>query len=299
MWRAEQELQKLYRGGPTEVLFIRHFFSMSNWLESFVTTETTAHLILDPDISPYGVLQASDIVYNPRYTEIGEWIMQHRDATGRIHFDVSRLRRTWETALLIVAFLNQRYNETLAVVFHIYNSLDEIGSGRDNTPDNFPSQQKKLEEWCASYESGFVWSRCAESTENILEFDYLKNILHELSMPKYMFSQDAASKSNIIVGHSKWYSRATTSIPDVEIKYPGQKKVKYAPRSDASRIDNFVNVFQANLFQSCGVTYANRWIPRGRCCTKTKYDLVKGQRKDKPGSGQISSMNSTPIRGKY
>lgn len=300
--RKSTGLARLYRGlAESEgALFIRHLFSMSNWLESYAATAKSAHLVLDPDVSPYGLLQAAELVDDQF---VGDFLAEQGEAGGgHIDVDVSRLRRTWETSILIVAYLNKKRGKAFGVRLHVYDALNEKGLGRDNTP--CPHQVEKFEQWYHAYQNMTLWSDC-DGFGRSLELENLEQELEQLPLPTYAIDfHPAGAKSNVIVGHSKWYAEAIRTIPGrhVRLRYAGHKKVKYATADDPSRIDNFVNKCCPGLFRPCGLTYSHALVPRGRCCKKTANSaLVHGKPKRKPGSAQVTSIGrqSETIHMKY
>ena len=281
----------------TNVLFVRHFFSMANWLESFKKTNTIAHQILDPDLSPYALLQAENIFV--RDTQIAEFISNHayNAATKTMTIHVSELRRTWETAYLIAAFFSKHTSQVDRLVCIKNNRLNEIDSGkfskvfgRDNKrPASTEEQLRKFQSWINVLGRGF-W--VCNSSDTLLKLSDKLTTLAS-SLPNVVVEVVSAvtmpSDRCMIVGHSKWYTEA---VKNVIRMWPGQKKVRDAGPNDALRIDNFIFNRLQEKMKPCRLEMTGM-VPRGRCChTESDETLIKSKPHDKkPGSGEITLLN--------
>ena len=279
------------------VLFVRHFFSMANWLESFKKTKTIAHQILDPDLSPYALLQAENIFV--RDTQIAELISIHayNAGTKTMTIHVSELRRTWETAYLIAAFFSKHTSQVDQLVCIKHHRLNEIDSGklskvfgRDNKrPASTEEQLHKFESWINVLGQGF-W--VCKSSDTLLELSgELTTLASNLPNVKVevVSAVTMPSEQCMIVGHSKWYTEAPKNVTRV---WPGQKKVRDARPDNAQRIDKFILNRLQEKMKACRLEMTGM-VPRGRCChTESDETLIESKRNDeKPGSGEIILLN--------
>ena len=280
----------------SNVLFVRHFFSMANWLESFEKTKRVAHQILDPDLSPYALLQAENIFV--RDTQIADFISSHAyDAAAKtMTIHVSELRRTWETAYLIAAFFSKHTSQVVQLVCIKHNRLNEIDSGnlskvfgRDNKrPATTEEQLHKFQGWIKVLGRGF-W--VCKSSDTLLklsgELTTLASSLPNVPV-KVVSAVTMPSERCMIVGHSKWYTEAPKNVMRA---WPGQKKVRDAGPNDAQRIDNFIFNRLQEKMKPCRLEMTGM-VPRGRCChTESDETLIKTDPQDKPGSGEIILLN--------
>lgn len=286
---------------------------MANWLESYKSTARLhglkAHSVKDPDVSPYALLQAKGIAENPEVQDF--FVAQAKPDGDRtfIDIDVSELRRTWETAVLIVAFLNKERQRDYTVRLHKYKTLNEVGGGRDNQPEKAGGHHEdKFKSWYEAYNTHNLWSKCPEGQQ--LKLPGLKALLSKIQLPNYVFAEPSETartgKSGVVVGHSKWYEThiikklKDTGEDKVRLVYAGEKKVRYADTEDETRIDKFVNTHKEGVsFLPCGLTYAHYFIPRGRCCLETTDTLVEGKATFKPGSGQVTSIEKGLLHNEY